>query len=161
MGGRRARHHFCAAGMHGREALPAALKQNAHQVDDDQGVLHRRLDRGGMAEIGLYGMNLSDAPERLQMAGEIGTAHGGADAVSVAGERVHDMPAEKTGSAEDRNERVGIGDRGHGRLRRQGQARGATRSGAVAGRHTRSVHRCIGANGRAGRGHAAWSAERS
>jgi hypothetical protein len=132
VGGGRAGHHFGAAGMYGCEALTAALEQNPDQIDDDRAVAHRRLDRGGMAEIGLHGMDLPHPAERLQRAGEIGATHGGAHAVPVPGERPHHMSTEKTGGAEDRDEHVGIGNRGHGRRSRaQGRPR-RTRTGAAA-----------------------------
>ena len=38
------RHLLGAEGLHGVEALPAALEQDADQVDDDVGVAHRGLD---------------------------------------------------------------------------------------------------------------------
>ena len=44
---RGARHRLGAVGLHGVEALPAALEQDADQVDDHVGVAHRRLDRCG------------------------------------------------------------------------------------------------------------------
>ena len=119
MGGGRAGHHFGAARMYGCEALTAALEQNPDQVDHHRAVAHRHLDRGGMAEIGLHGMDLPHPAERLQRAGEIGATHGGAHAVPVPGERPHHMSTEKTGGAEDRDEHVGIGDRGHGRRSRK------------------------------------------
>ena len=40
-------------------------------------------------------MDLSDAPERLQVAGEIGRARRDADAVAAFGERAHHMAAKK------------------------------------------------------------------
>ena len=42
-----ARHGFGARGLHGIEALAAALEQDADQIDDDIGIAHRRRDRSG------------------------------------------------------------------------------------------------------------------
>jgi hypothetical protein len=88
--------------MYGCEALAAALEQNPDQINNDRAVAHRGLDRGGMAEIGLHGMDLPHPAERLQRAGEIGATHGGAHAVPVPGERPHHMSTEETGGADDR-----------------------------------------------------------
>ena len=73
--------------LHGLETLPPALEQDAHQVDDDVGVAHRRLDRAGVPHIGLHGMDLPDAAERLQVPGKVRPAHRDADAVVAFGQR--------------------------------------------------------------------------
>ena len=81
MGARRQRHLLGAEGLDGVEALPAALEQDADQIDQHIGVARRRLDRRRVAQIGLHRVDLADAAERLQVAGEVGPAHRDADAV--------------------------------------------------------------------------------
>ena len=108
------RDRFGAERLHGVEPLPAALEQDADQVDHDVGVAHRGLDRAGVAQVGLHRMDLADPAERLQMAGEVGPAHRDADAVVAPGQRPHQMAAEKAGAAEDRDQRVVVGLQGHG-----------------------------------------------
>ena len=66
-------------------------------------------------------MDLSDAAERLQVAGEIGPAHRDADAVAALGQRAHHMAAEKARAAEDGDQRVG-GDSSHAVLVDGGQS---------------------------------------
>ena len=107
------RHLLGAERLHGVEALPAALEQDADQVDDDVGVAHRRLDRAGVAHVGLHRMDLADPAERLQMAGEVRPAHRDADAVVALGQRPDQMAAEEAGAAEDRDQRVVVGLEGH------------------------------------------------
>ncbi len=109
----RARHGFGARGHHRIEALAAVLEQDADQIDDDIGVVHRRRDRIRITQIGLHGVDLADAAHRLQMEGEIGAAHRDADAVAAVGERAHHVAAEKTRTAEYRNERFKLVLRGH------------------------------------------------
>ncbi len=89
------RHLLGAEGLHGVEALPAALEQDADQVDDDVGVAHRGLDRPGVPDVGLHRVDLADPAERLQMAGEVGPAHRDADAVMALGQRPDQMAAEE------------------------------------------------------------------
>ena len=108
------RHLLGAERLHGVEALPAALEQDADQVDDDVGVAHGRLDRAGVPHVGLHGMDLPDPAERLQVAGEIRPAHRDADAVVALGQRPHQVAAEEARAAEDRDQRVVIGLQGHG-----------------------------------------------
>ena len=64
--GRGARDRLGTGDMHGSKALAAALEQDADQIDDDIGAVHRRGNRGRIADIRLHGMNLADAAERLQ-----------------------------------------------------------------------------------------------
>ncbi len=111
-GGRRQRHRLGAERLHRVEALPAALEQDADQVDHHVGVAHGRLDRGGIAQVGLHGMDLADPAERLQVAGELGAADRDADAVAELGERAHHVAAEEAGAAEDGDERF-EGNGGH------------------------------------------------
>ena len=69
--------------MHRVEALPAALEQDADQIDQHVGVARGGLDRSRVAQIGLHRVDLADAAERLQMAGELGPAHRDPDAVAA------------------------------------------------------------------------------
>ena len=62
------RHRLGAFGLHRVETLPAALEQDADQVDDDVGVAHRRLNRLRVAQIGLHRMDLPDPAHRPQIA---------------------------------------------------------------------------------------------
>ncbi len=66
-------------------------------------------DRGRVAQIGLHGVDLADAAERLQMARQFRPAHGDADAVAALGQRPHHVPAQKAGAAEHRDERFLVG----------------------------------------------------
>ena len=95
MGARRQRHLLGAIGVDGVETLLAALEQEADQIDQHVGVARRRFYRRPVAEIGLHRMDLADAAERLQMAGKIGPAHRHPDQVAAAGQRPHDVAAEK------------------------------------------------------------------
>ena len=71
VGGSRERDLLGAVMLHRIEALAAALEQDADQIDDDRGVAHRGLDRARIAQVRLHRMDLADAAERLQMAGEL------------------------------------------------------------------------------------------
>ncbi len=98
-----------AEALHGVEALAAALEQDAGEVDHHVGVARRGLDRARIAHVGLHGVDLADAAERLQMAGEIGPAHRDADAVVAFRQRAHQMAAEETGAAEHGDQLVDVG----------------------------------------------------
>ena len=100
-----------AFALHGVKGLRAALGQNADEIDGDMRIAHRGRDRGRIAHIGLHGVDLTDLAERLQMARQFGPAHRDADAIITLGQRAHDMPADKTRSAENRDQRIDI--RGH------------------------------------------------
>ena len=108
------RHLLGAERLHGVEALPPALEQDADQVDDDVGAAHRGFHRTGVPHVGLHRMDLADPAERLQVAGEVRPAHGDADAVMPLGQRPDQMAAEEAGAAEDRDQRVVMGLEGHG-----------------------------------------------
>ena len=101
------RHLLGAVSVHGVETLASALEQDADQIDQHVRVARRRLDRSGVAHIGLHRMDLPDAPERLQVPGELRPAHRHADAVAAAGERAHHVAAEKARAAIDGDQRVG------------------------------------------------------
>src|SRR5581483_10750538 len=102
----RLRHAFGAERLYRLEALAAALEQDTNEVDHDIGVARRRLDRFGIAQVGLHGVNLAHASERLQMPGEIGPPHRDADPVALLAQGANDMAAKEAGSAEDGDERV-------------------------------------------------------
>ena len=106
VGGRRERHRLRAKRVHRLEPLPAALEQDADEVDHEVGVAHGRLDRSRVAQIGLHRMDLADPAERLQMARQVRPAHRDANAIAALGERAHHMAAEKARAAEDRDQRV-------------------------------------------------------
>ena len=112
--GRRLRDARRAFGLHRLEALLAALEQDADEVDHHIRAAHRGLDRGRIAQVRLHGMDLPDAPHRLQVEREIGPAHRGADAIALARERAHHMAAEEARAAEHRDQRFG-GNFGHGK----------------------------------------------
>ena len=105
VGRRRERDRLGAEGLHRVEALPAALEQDADQVDHDVGVARGGLDRARIAQVGLHRVDLADPAERLQVAGEFRPADRDADAVAALGQRAHDMAAEEARAAEDGDER--------------------------------------------------------
>src|SRR5690606_28344299 len=63
------------------------------------------------AKIGLHRLDLADIAERLDMKREIGVAHRDPHAIAALGQRAHDMAADETAAAENRDER---GDRYNG-----------------------------------------------
>ena len=95
------------------ETLGAAFIENPDQIDDNARPAHRGLDRARITHIGLHGMDLPDAAERLQEIGEFRSADGDADAVAALGERAHDMAAEEAGAAKNGDKGVGVGLKGH------------------------------------------------
>ena len=82
--------------LHGVEALAARFEQDADQVDDHVGAAHRRLDRLRKAHIGLNRMDLADPAQRLQMEGQLRTAHGDADQVAAISQCADHVAAEKS-----------------------------------------------------------------
>ena len=72
-------------------------------------------DRVRIAQVGLHGVDLADAAQRLQVAGEVGPAHRGADAPAAPGERAHRMPADEARAAEHRDQACRSWRRGHAR----------------------------------------------
>ncbi len=104
---------FRALRHHGVEALPAALEQDADKIDGNIGVAQRRRDRIRIAQIGLDRMDLADPAERLQKAGELGTAHRDADAIAAIRQRPYHMAAHKAGAAEYGDERLKLALRAH------------------------------------------------
>ena len=79
------------------------------------GAVDGAIDRAAVAQVRLDEGDLADIAERLQEAGEIGTAHGDADAIAALGERPDDMPPTKPRPSEHGHERRQVG-KGHGRL---------------------------------------------
>ena len=104
-----------AVRLDGVETLAAFLKQDADQVDDGVGVAHRRFDQFGKAHIGLHGVDLPDAAERLQVPGQFRAAHRDPDPVIAVGQRPHDMAAEKARAAEDGDQLVEVALQSHRR----------------------------------------------
>jgi hypothetical protein len=87
--------NLSALAVHGIETLPAALEQDADKIDDRVRTARRRLHRFGIAQIGLHGMDLADAAERLQVAREMRPAYRDPHAIALLRQRTHDMAAEK------------------------------------------------------------------
>ena len=81
--------------MHGIEALVARRGEDANEVDGDLGVAERGRQRLGIADVGLDGLDLADAAERLQVVGEVWAAAPGHDAEPGAGERPDDVAPEE------------------------------------------------------------------
>src|SRR5262249_19779036 len=129
-------------------ALPAALEQDADEVDDDVGAACRRLNGSRIAQVRLHGVDLTDAAERLEMEGQIGPAHRHANAVAALAQNAHNMAAEEAGTAENGDELldVGLRDRRHGaprlgRIREQARPLRTieSREGCIGGRTPRRV----------------------
>ena len=86
------------------EFLLARLVEDADEIDDGAGAGHRAFDRLPVADVGLNGMDLPHRPQRLQMAGQIGPAHGGAHAVAALGQRADHIAPDEARAAEDRDD---------------------------------------------------------
>lgn len=95
--------------LYGRKALAALLLHDADEIDDGVRALHRSGDRSGVAQIGLHRVDLADGADRLEEIGKVRPAHGDAHPVATLDERTHDMAADETGAAEDRDELLGRG----------------------------------------------------
>ena len=109
------RHRLGALGLHRVETLPAALEQDADQVDDDVGVAHRRRDRLRIAQIGLHRVDLPDPAHRPQIAGKLRPAHRDADAVLPLRQRPHHVAAEEARATEHGDEGFELAFCGHRR----------------------------------------------
>ena len=124
--------------MNSIKTLRAPAEKNASQVDDRLGAVTNGRERVRVAHIGLHWHDLPGHPQRLDMAGEIGSAAGDPDA--------------KARAAKDGDQRVG-GDGGHAALfgveRMESERRGRERTGCARVTHgppnTGSVSRCTGA----------------
>ena len=96
-----------AEDMHGLEGLPAAFAQHTDEIDDDLGVAQRGSERGPVADIGLDRLDLADAPQGLQVIGEIGATATGQDPEAVLSDGADHMPAEETGATQDGHQPIG------------------------------------------------------
>jgi hypothetical protein len=108
-----ARDGFGASRLYGFERLATAFEQDTNQIDHDSGITRRGSDRFRTADIGLHRMDLPDPPHRLQMTGQFGPSYGHPDAKIRLGKRAHNVPAKKTGTAENGNECVVMMAREH------------------------------------------------
>ncbi len=101
-----------AEDVHRIETLAATLVGNRDEVHHRVGVHDGAIDRPAVAEVRLHRLDPADKTERLEMAGEIGTADGGADAPAALQERADDVATEEARTAEDGDQTlVGGGDR--------------------------------------------------
>ena len=98
---RRLRHGAGAIDVHGLEGLVAGLGQDADEVHRHLGVAQGRGERGRVAHVGLDGMDLPHAAERLEVVGEVRAAATGHDAEPGPGEGTHDVAPQESGGAED------------------------------------------------------------
>ena len=81
------RHLLGAERLHGVKALPAALEQDANEVDDDVGVAHGGFDRSSVPHVGLHRVNLADPAEPLYfMKAPSSTLNPGETIVAPAGQ---------------------------------------------------------------------------
>ena len=90
--------------LHRFEALLAGRKQDADEIDDGIGAVGGREQRIGKAHIGLHGIDLADAAERLKVAGELGTPDRDPHARPGLGDGAHHMPADEARAAIDGDE---------------------------------------------------------
>ena len=107
---RRFRHVPGAFVLHRLEGLAPAGQEQAHQVDHGIGALRRREERGRVAHIGLHGVDLAHAAERLQMAGKLRPPHGHPHARAGLGDGPHHMAADEARAAIDGDERRAVED---------------------------------------------------
>ena len=91
---------FCAGSVHGLEILAAVFRQHADEIDHGVRVAKRGGDRIRIAQIGLHRRHLTDAAQRLQEEGEVGTPAGDAHAPPAIGQFPDDMAADEARSAE-------------------------------------------------------------
>jgi hypothetical protein len=108
----RFRHRTGAELLNRTEGITARFKQNTDAIDNVVRANDSPVDRIPVSQIGLYGDNLTNSAERLQVTGKIGTADRHAYAVTAPSERTHNMTANKAGPAEDRDE-LGLIERCH------------------------------------------------
>ncbi len=81
--------------MDGVEALPAALIEDAGQVDGRVGALERLPDLVAVTDIAAHQLDLSDTSHGRQEIGARRPAHRHADAIAGLGQRAHDIAAQK------------------------------------------------------------------
>ena len=113
--------------LDGTEALAAAFEEDSHQIDHCVCALHGTRNGTPVAQVRLHGGDLADIAERLEMEGEIGTAHRGAHPVAALRQRPCHVAAEKPGSAKDRDDLGKVG----GRRRAHGLAISASATGGT------------------------------
>ena len=101
----------------------------------------RRSDRIRKAKIGLHGLDLSHAADRLQESSEIGSPHGHPDAPALVDQRPHDIASEESRPAEYRRQAVGFpGGFGHrGPLNRRPACLGEGRRVCIPGNDVKSL----------------------
>ena len=107
------RGRFRAGGLHGCKSLAAAFEQNSDKIDHDRGIARRGHHRIRITQVGLHGMDLADAAERLKVPGQVGAAHRDADAITALRQRAHDIAAEKSGAADDGDQGIEAALGGH------------------------------------------------
>ena len=108
------RHMARALVLHRGEGLLAGRKQDADEIDDRVGALRGGKQRVGKAHIGLHGVDLADAAERLEMAGKLGPPDRHPHARAGLGDGPHHMAADKARAAIDRDERPVVESDCHG-----------------------------------------------
>jgi hypothetical protein len=91
--------------LHGVECLLAGGKQDADQIHHRVGAVGSGEQRVGKTDIGLHGVDLSHAAERLQMARELRPAHGNPHARTSPGNGADHMAADEARTAIDGHER--------------------------------------------------------
>ena len=96
----------------GIETLPPSGRQDADGIHDSEGILHRLRHRIRETDVGLNGMDLTEAAHGLQMPRQIRPAHGGANAPALSGQVLNRVAAHEPRSAE------------HGHQTAQGEVRG-------------------------------------
>ena len=83
-------------GLYCLETLAAGFRQDANEIDHDISALNGAINRGGIAEIGLNGVNLPNISKWLQEKCEIGAAYCNPHPVPALGQRTDDMAADET-----------------------------------------------------------------
>ena len=89
-----------ALGMDGAKALSPGFVENAHQVDHPVGALHRRHHRRAVAHIRPDRRDLANIAHRLEEQRALGVAHRDRDPRACRRQPLHQMAAQKTGTAE-------------------------------------------------------------
>ena len=85
----------------GVEVLPAALVEDAGQVDDGVRAGDGTPDRVLVPHVGLDRHNLADTAARAQESGELRSARRNADAVALLREPLDNVAPEKPGPTKD------------------------------------------------------------
>ena len=90
--------------MDGVEAGAQRLVADADQVDAGVGAAQRGLQVAVAADVAAYHLDLADIAVGLQVVGIDRVAHGDANAPSLARQSANHLLADKTGTAEDRDD---------------------------------------------------------